>query len=242
MTERVALITGGGRGIGLACAQSLALLGYRVAIHYRSSMDGAQKIVHEHPKCRAFQADLSSALAAETLIKIVKSEMGAIDILVNNAGITADQILPFAKPEDYDAVMNTNMRSVFILCKHASKVMMRQRFGRIINMSSVVGHTGNPGQSVYAASKGALTAFTKSIAIELASFGVTANCIAPGFITTDMTASIPAEARALLESRIPMKREGTADEIAHAVEFLASDRAAYITGSTIHVNGGLYLS
>jgi 3-oxoacyl-[acyl-carrier protein] reductase len=239
-SERVALVTGGARGIGKACSIALAEAGFKVAIHYRGSADEAQAMASKLPHARAFQADLSDPTAIENLIKSVHKDMGSLDVLVNNAGINADQIIAFAKLDDFEKLVQTNLRSVFLTCKYVSKIMMKKKYGRIINMASVVGYTGNPGQAMYSATKGAITAFTKSIALELAHFGVTANCVAPGFITTDMTAAIPSEAKAQLLQKIPLKREGTPEEIAHTVAFLASDKSSYITGSTIHVNGGLF--
>ena len=168
--------------------------------------------------------------------------MGPISLLVNNAGISIDQILPFAKPDDFDKLIDTNLKSVFLMSKFVTKGMIRQKSGRIINISSVVGHTGNAGQSMYAATKGAISAFTKSIAQDLAQFNILCNCIAPGFIQTDMTDALPDAAKEALLGKIPLKRFGSPEDIGAAAVFLASDQASYITGSTIHVNGGMFTS
>lgn len=244
MTVRVALVTGGSKGIGAGCVTALAQAGFRVAIHYRSGEAEAHALAKTLPHdAKVFGADLSVAGACEDLIKRVKAEMGSIDVLVNNAGVSIDQILPFAKEEDLDRMLSSNLKPVFLLSKFASKLMIRQKWGRIINLSSVVGYTGNGGQSMYAATKSAITAFTKSIAVDLGGFGgITANCVAPGLIETDMTAKIPAEAKAAILAKIPLKRAGTPADVAAAVTFLASEGASYITGSTIHVNGGMYLN
>lgn len=242
MSEIVALVTGGSRGIGAACAIKLGKMGFRVAVHYRGNAERAQAVCQEVPGSKAFGFDLSEEGAAEELIKAVKADLGAPGVLVNNAGIAIDQILPMAKLSDFDQLIATNLRPVFILSKLAAKDMMRKKEGRIINLSSVVGYTGNMGQSMYAATKGAITSFTKSIAQDLGRFGILANCVAPGFISTDMTDALPQEAREAILSKIPLGRLGRTDEIADAVGFLASPLASYITGTTIHVNGGMFTS
>lgn len=242
MSEKVALVTGASKGIGAACSKALAEQGYRIAIHYRSGEEQAKELATKLPKSEVFQADLSQEEACKNLIKDVKASMGRIDVLVNNAGLSIDQLLTFAKPDDLEKILSTNFKSAFNLCKAASRVMIRQKSGRIINMTSVVGHTGNAGQSMYAASKGALTSFTKSIAAELASFGILANCVAPGFIATDMTEALGAEVKEAILAKVPLKRLGTAEEVADTVAFLSSDAASYITGSTIHINGGMYMA
>jgi 3-oxoacyl-[acyl-carrier protein] reductase len=242
MTQRVALVTGASRGIGAATAIALGQAGFRVAVHYKGAEDKANAVVARigDGQARAFKADLAAPGACQELVKVVKDEMGGIDVLVNNAGVSIDQLLAFAKPEDFDTLLATNLKPVFLLCKFTSKVMIRQKAGRIINLSSVVGHTGNAGQSMYTATKAAITGFTKSIAQELAGFGILANCVAPGFIATDMTDALPEEARAAILAKVPLKRLGTPEDVASAVAFLASDAARYITGTTIHVNGGMY--
>ena len=189
-----------------------------------------------------FQANLGEEEECKSLIKAVKERFGRIDVIVNNAGISIDQILTFAKPSELEDVLNTNFKSVFHLCKACSRMMIKQKGGAIINLTSVVGHTGNAGQSMYAASKGAVTAFTKSIASDLAGFGIRANCVAPGFIETDMTDKLPEDVREAILGKIPLKRLGSPQEVAQVVSFLASDEASYITGETIHVNGGMFMS
>lgn len=235
---KVALVTGASRGIGRSCAIALAKDGYRVAIHYRSGREGAEALQKELPGSEIFAADISQPEQCTDLIKSVKEKMGRIDTLVNNAGMCVDQVLTFAKPDDFDALLNANVRSVFLLSKAASRHMIKQKGGRIINITSVVGHSGNGGQSMYAATKGAIGAFTKSIAVDLAGFNILANCVAPGFIDTDMTNTLPAEVKEKILQLIPLKRLGRPEEVADAVSFLASDKATFITGSTIHVNGG----
>ncbi len=240
MTQKIALVTGGSGGIGAACVRALAHGGYKVAVHYRSGEDAANALCQELDHCKSFQADLSAEGEAESLLKKVREEFGGLDILVNNAGRTADQVLTFAKPTDFDELIATNLKPVFLLSKFGSKMMIRQKFGRIINISSVVGYTGNPGQSIYAATKGAITAFTKSIAFDLGGFGITANCVAPGFIETPMTDVLDDQVKKAMLDRIPLRRFGKPEDIAAAVVFLASEQAGYITGSTLHVNGGLF--
>lgn len=242
MSQKVALVTGAARGIGAACALALGQAGYRVAIHYRGSEDQARAVAAKLPDgtARLYKFDLTAAGAAQELVKAVKDEMGSIDVLVNNAGVSIDQLLAFAKPEDFDTLLSTNLKPVFMLSKLTAKVMIRQKGGRIINITSVVGHTGNPGQSMYTATKAAITGFSKSIAQELAGFGILVNCVAPGFIETDMTGALKEETKEAILARVPLKRLGQPADVAHAVEFLASDKATYITGTTLHVNGGMY--
>lgn len=239
-SAKVALVTGASRGIGAACALALGRAGFKVAVHYRGSEDKARAICSQIPGAMAFKADLSNQQECQDLVKVVAAELGPISVLVNNAGVSIDQILPFAKPEDFDTMISTNLKPVFLLSKFASKGMIRQKGGRIINIASVVGYSGNAGQSMYAATKGAITAFTKSIALDLAQFNILANCIAPGFIQTDMTDALPDQAKEAALQKIPLKRLGSPEDIAGAVAFLASDQAAYITGSTLHVNGGMF--
>ena len=242
MSEKVALVTGASRGIGKACAKALSEKGFRIAVHCRSRRDEAEQVAASLPVAEVFKANLSEEDDCKALIKNVKDTFGRIDILVNNAGISIDQIITFAKPSELDDVLNTNFKSVFHLSKACSRLMIKQKGGSIINLTSVVGHTGNAGQSMYAASKGAVTAFTKSIASDLAGFGIRANCVAPGFIETDMTDKLPAEVREAILNKVPLKRLGTPEEVAQVVSFLASDAASYITGETIHVNGGMFMS
>lgn len=239
MCQKVALVTGASRGIGRACADLFVTEGYKVAFHCNRNTELLNHVA-DLPGCQVFQADLSEEHACTDLIKAVRQEMGSIDVIVNNAGVSIDQVITFAKPDDFEKSLSVNLKPVFNLCKAVSKVMIKQKGGRIINMSSVVGHTGNAGQSMYAATKGAITAFTKSIALDLASFGITANCVAPGFIDTDMTKALPEKVKEQILVGIPMKRLGKPEDVAHVISFLASDRASYITGTTIHVNGGMF--
>ena len=240
MNEKVALVTGGSKGIGAACVKLLGQNGYKVGVHYRSDSNLADDLVASLPEACAFQYDLSEDGAADALVKEVKKKFGRIDVLVNNAGHSIDQLIPFAKPADFDTLLTINLKSVFLLAKHCSRMMIKQKSGSIINITSVVGHTGNAGQSMYAASKSAITGFTKSIAQDLAPYQIRANCVAPGFIETNMTDALSDEVKEGILAKIPLKRLGNSDEVAAAVRFLASEQASYITGSTIHVNGGMY--
>ncbi len=237
---KVALVTGGSRGIGAACVRVLAREGYTIALHYLSNEAKAKEICDEIPESKAFCFDLSKEESCTELINDVKKHFGRIDVLVNNAGVAIDQVITFAKPEDFTRTLNTNLKPVFLLSKLASKLMIKQKSGSIINLTSIVGHTGNPGQSMYSASKSAITGLTKSMAYDLAGFGIRCNCVAPGFIDTDMTSNLSGEIKENFLSKIPLKRLGSPEEVANAVAFLASEKASYITGSTIHVNGGLY--
>jgi len=232
---KIALVTGASRGIGAACARALTERGFRVAVHYRSGEEQARALCETLPHAKAFRADLSAADECQNLIKAVTTDMGPIHTLVNNAGLSIDQVLPFAKPEDFETLISTNLKSVFLL-----KGLPRKKKGRFINIPSVIGYTGNAGQSMYAATKGGIIAFTKSIAQDLAPFNILANCIAPGFIQTEMTATLPEAAKEAAMQKIPLKRFGQPGDIAKAVAFLASEDASYITGSTIHVNGGMF--
>jgi len=242
MEQKVALVTGASRGIGKAIAQSLSQKGYLVAIHFRSQEAQAQELAAGIPGSKIFQADLGSEESCVQLAKNVKEAFGRIDVLVNNAGMSVDQLITFAKPADFDQILNVNLKSVFNLTKAVSRFMIKQKGGSIINLTSVVGHTGNGGQSMYAASKGAITAFTKSVAVDLAAFGIRANCVAPGFIKTDMTDALSEDVKVGISAKIPLKRLGNPEEVANCVCFLASSEASYITGSTLHVNGGMYTS
>ncbi|MBQ49906.1 MAG: beta-ketoacyl-ACP reductase [Zetaproteobacteria bacterium] len=237
---KVALVTGASRGIGKACAKALAAQGYRVAVHYRSGEEEANALCRELDNSLALKADVANLEDCKNLIKITRQELGRIDVLVNNAGISIDQLITFAKPEDFSKTLDVNLKSVFNLTKLVSKVMIKQKGGRIINLSSVVGYTGNSGQSMYAASKGAITAFTKSVSADLAQYGILVNSVAPGFIETEMTSALPQEVQDSILNGIPLKRLGSPKEIADVVTFLASPAASYITGSTIHVNGGMF--
>ena len=243
MNESVALVTGGSRGIGRAICLELARQGAAVAVNYAGNEQAAQETVEA---CRAlgvqaeaFQADVSDPAACESLIAQVKERFGRLDILVNNAGVTRDGLLMTAKPEDFDKVLDTNLKGAYFCMKAAAKVMMRQRYGRIVNLSSVVGLRGNAGQVNYSASKAGLIGLTKSLAKELASRGVTANAVAPGFIETDMTNALPEAARSAMAAGIPAGRPGLPEEVARAVAFFAREDAGYITGQVLCVDGGM---
>lgn len=239
-TAQVALVSGASRGIGAACAAALHRDGYRIALHYRRDAQLARSLCDDLGEAVAFQADLSQEGAAEELIKNVRNEMGRIDVLVNNAGTVKDQILPFAKVEDFGELIAVNLRPAFLLSKLASRMMIKSKWGRIINITSVVGHTGNFGQGLYAATKSAITGFTLSIAQDLAQFNILCNCVAPGLIDSEMTARLPEDIIAAIKERIPLKKFGQPQDVANAVAFLASPAASYITGTTLHVNGGMF--
>ncbi len=242
---KVALVTGASRGIGKAIALELAAQGADVAVNYAGNVAAAEEVVAEIKgmgrKAIMIQADVASTEACTAMVDQVVEELGKIDILVNNAGITKDGLLMRMSEEDWDAVLTTNLKSLFSCTKAAIKHMMKARSGRIVNISSVVGEMGNAGQSNYAAAKAGCVGFTKSVAKEVASRGITANVVAPGFIQTDMTAVLPEKVVASLEASIPQARLGEPKDIAKAVAFLVSDDAAYITGQTLHVNGGMVM-
>lgn len=242
-TERVAWITGASRGIGRAITLRLAEAGFTIVASARSSnADGVvDKINAEGGKAVALSLDVTNAVSIPNIAKEIVDQFGRIDVLVNNAGIVRDQLLMRMKAEDWDAVLATNLTSVYGCCQSVLRTMLKQRSGRIINISSVVAQTGNSGQTNYAASKAGLIGFSKSLAREVASRGLTVNVVAPGMIDTDMTAEIEGFAREALLERIPMARLGLPDEVASVVCFLASDDAAYITGQVVAVNGGLYM-
>ena len=243
MKESVALVTGGSRGIGRAICLELARQGASVAVNYAGNEQAALETVEA---CRAlgveaeaFRADVADPAACEELVKAVKDRFGHLDILVNNAGITRDGLLMTAKAEDFDKVLDTNLKGAYFCMKAASKVMMRQRYGRIISMSSVVGLRGNAGQTNYAASKAGILGLTKSAAKELATRGVTVNAVAPGFIDTDMTSVLPENAKNAMLSTIPMGHPGAPEDVAQAVAFFARPESAYITGQVLCVDGGM---
>ena len=243
MNESVALVTGGSRGIGRAICLELARQGAAVAVNYAGNEQAAQETVEA---CRAlgvqaeaFQADVSDPAACESLIAQVKERFGRLDILVNNAGVTRDNLLLRMSEEDYDRVLDTNLKGAVFCCKAVARPMMRQRYGRIVNLSSVVGLRGNAGQVNYSASKAGLLGLTKSLAKELASRGVTANAVAPGFIETDMTHALPEAARSAMAAGIPAGRPGLPEEVARAVAFFAREDAGYITGQVLCVDGGM---
>lgn len=239
---QTAVVTGGSRGIGRAIAWSLSSAGARVAVVARSE-DRARAVASELPggAGAGYACDVSDPGACRELIEAVERDIGPVDILVNNAGITRDNILARLKDEDWDAVMETNLRGAFNTTRAVARGMMKRRSGRIINIASVVGLTGNRGQANYAASKSGLIGFTKSVAQELAARGVLANVVAPGFIETDMTAELPEEARKALFERIPLGRFGTPEDVAGAVRFLAGPAAGYVTGQVLVVDGGMVM-
>jgi 3-oxoacyl-[acyl-carrier protein] reductase len=242
LTGRIALVTGASRGIGRAIALRLASCGATVVAAARG--DNASATVEEiraaGGTAEGLALDVTDAAAAEAAVAATFERHGRIDILVNNAGITRDQLMLRLKREDWDAVLATNLTSAFTLTQAVLKPMIRQRRGRIINISSVVGQSGNPGQANYAASKAGLIGFSKAVALEVASRQITVNVVAPGMIETDMTGALPEKTREALIERIPLGRLGAVDEIATAVCFLASDEASYITGQVLGVNGGMY--
>nr|WP_317402046.1 3-oxoacyl-[acyl-carrier-protein] reductase [uncultured Gemmiger sp.] len=242
-TRRAALVTGGGRGIGRAICLALAAQGYDVAVNYAASSAAAEQTAED---CRAYgvqavtlQADVTDPTACQTLVDTAARTFGRLDVLVNNAGVTADKLILRMQEEDFDKVINANLKGAFFCCKAACKLMMRQRYGRIVNISSVVGLHGNAGQSNYAASKAGLIGLTKSLAREFAARNVTVNAVAPGFIGTDMTNAMSDTAKQAAMAGIPAGRIGAPEDVANAVAFLASEKAAYITGQVLCVDGGM---
>lgn len=242
---KIALVTGGSRGIGRAVAIELAKEGATVAINYAGNKAAAEEvqsiITQMGGKAMIIQADVSDEKSAMQMVEEVIAQLGGIDILVNNAGITRDGLFIRMKEEDWNAVINTNLTGIFNCTKVAAKYMMKKRSGRIINMSSVSGIMGNAGQTNYAAAKAGVIGFTKSLAREMASRGITVNAVAPGFIATDMTAAMPEKAQEHVLTSIPLGKMGKPEDIANAVLFLASDKASYITGQVIHVDGGMVM-
>jgi 3-oxoacyl-[acyl-carrier protein] reductase len=242
LTGRRAVVTGSSRGIGKAIALALAAAGADVAVHGRSEagcQESAAQIESLGRECLRYGVDLSETAATESMFADILTRWGRIDILVNNAGVTRDSLLLRMKEDDWDEVLRVNLKSAFTSTKAASKAMMRQRSGTIINIASVVGISGNAGQANYSASKAGLIGFTKSMARELASRGITVNAVAPGYIDTDMTAGLSDELKQKVLAGVPLGRLGAPEDIAHAVLFLASDGARYITGQTLVVDGGM---
>ncbi|HCU8672513.1 TPA: 3-oxoacyl-[acyl-carrier-protein] reductase [Staphylococcus aureus] len=240
-----ALVTGASRGIGRSIALQLAEEGYNVAVNYAGSKEKAEAVVEEI-KAKgvdsfAIQANVADADEVKAMIKEVVSQFGSLDVLVNNAGITRDNLLMRMKEQEWDDVIDTNLKGVFNCIQKATPQMLRQRSGAIINLSSVVGAVGNPGQANYVATKAGVIGLTKSAARELASRGITVNAVAPGFIVSDMTDALSDEFKEQMLTQIPLARFGQDTDIANTVAFLASDKAKYITGQTIHVNGGMYM-
>jgi 3-oxoacyl-[acyl-carrier protein] reductase len=241
---QVALVTGASRGIGAAIALELAHRGFKVT-GTATSADGAAKVgqaLSAFAGCKGAVLDVNDAHAAEALVESTVKEQGALHVLVNNAGITRDMLAMRLKDEDWDAVLDTNLKAVFRMSRAVMRTMMKQRYGRIVNITSVVGASGNPGQANYAAAKAGVAGMTRALARELGSRGITVNCIAPGFIETDMTASLPEEQQKALLGQIPLGHLGKPADIAHAVAFVASAQAGYITGQEIHVNGGMFMA
>lgn len=240
---QVALVTGASRGIGAAIAVALGQQGATV-VGTATTESGANAITQAlktaNVKGMGIALDVNNAEQVEAVLKQIAEQYGDVSILVNNAGITKDTLLMRMKEEDWDAVINTNLKSVYRMSQAVLRPMMKARTGRIINISSVVEHMGNAGQTNYAAAKAGMTGFTKSMAMEVGSRGITVNCVAPGFIETDMTAELPEDIKTQMLARIAVGRLGGVQEIAATVAFLASPNAAYITGETIHVNGGMY--
>ncbi|EKS73044.1 3-ketoacyl-(acyl-carrier-protein) reductase [Burkholderia sp. SJ98] len=244
LQNQVAIVTGASRGIGRAIALELAKQGATV-IGTATSESGAASIIEALQqaggKGRGAVLNVNDAAAADAFIDGIVKEFGGLNVLVNNAGITKDQLAMRMKDDEFDAVIDTNLRAVFRLSRAVLRPMMKARGGRIINITSVVGSSGNPGQANYAAAKAGVAGMTRALAREIGSRGITVNCIAPGFIDTDMTKVLPEEQRTALTASIPLGRLGAPEDIAHAVAFLASPFAGYITGTTLHVNGGMYM-
>jgi len=241
---QVALVTGASRGIGAAIALELAQRGLKVT-GTATSDEGAAKIsaaLAAYPGCQGARLDVNDGAAGDALVDALVKEHGALHVLVNNAGITRDTLAMRMKDDDWDAVLDTNLKAVFRMSRAAIRPMMKQRYGRIIGITSVVGASGNPGQANYAAAKAGLAGMTRALARELGSRNITVNCVAPGFIETDMTAALADEQQKALLGQIPLGHLGKPADIAHAVTFLASPHAAYITGQELHVNGGMFMA
>jgi 3-oxoacyl-[acyl-carrier protein] reductase len=245
VSKKIVLVTGASRGIGMAIASELAING-AIVIGTATSPKGASNIsealTSHKNEGEGMVLDVNSAESIDSLIKSVSEKYGDIQILVNNAGITKDNLLIRMKDEEWDSVLSTNLTSIFKLSKSVLRSMMKSRYGKIINISSVVGHMGNAGQTNYVASKAGITGFTKSLAQEVGNRGITVNCVAPGFIDTDMTKALSDDQKEKLLSHIPLARLGNSSDVAKAVLFLASDDADYITGETIHINGGMLMA
>jgi len=242
--KKIAFVTGGARGIGFAIAERLASDGYSIVIAdimKDLAEEAAARLASDRIECVAVNGDVSDPDAVTSMFKMAEEKLGAPDVLVNNAGVTRDNFLMRMSEQEWDMVLNINLKGSFLCSKTASKAMMKKRWGRIINISSVVGVMGNAGQSNYAASKAGLIGFTKSLAKELAARNVTVNAVAPGFIETEMTEKLPEAAREGFLTLIPLKRAGTPGDVAGIVSFLASDAAEYVTGQVIHCDGGMVM-
>ncbi|MBN8595330.1 MAG: 3-oxoacyl-[acyl-carrier-protein] reductase [Anaerolineae bacterium] len=243
LTEKIAIVTGGSRGIGRGIALELGKRGATVIVNYKGNADAAQEVVEQikagGANALAVQADVGSVEGSEALIKAALDSFGKLDILVNNAGTTRDNLIMMMKPEDFDTVIETNLRSTWLCSKAAVKTMMRKRYGRIINITSISGIAGNAGQTNYSASKAGIIGLTKALAREVASRGITVNAVAPGFVLTDLTKDLPEEITKQLNANIPLGRWGAIEDVAYSTAFLASDEAAYITGHILVVDGGM---
>ncbi|MGD8467304.1 MAG: 3-oxoacyl-[acyl-carrier-protein] reductase [Desulfobacterales bacterium] len=239
--NKVVMVTGGAAGIGRVTAENFAKEGAKVAICDVNTEAGEAAVKELGPEASFAQVDVANSASVSDWVEAVMDQHGQIDVLVNNAGITRDGLIMRMKEEDWDAVISVNLKSAFNCIKAVSKIMVKQRSGRIINLASVVGVMGNPGQANYVASKAGMIGLTKTVAKELGSRGITVNAVAPGFIETDMTAVLSEKAREAMLSIIPLQRAGTAQDVAEAITFLASGSAAYITGQVLHVTGGMYM-
>lgn len=242
---KVAVVTGGGRGIGQAVSLRLARLGAKLIVNYvnrpESALETVAQIEAAGGVARALQFDVADSNAVQSAMQTIVTDEGRLDILVNNAGITRDGLLMKMKDDDWDAVLDTNLKGAFNCVKAVSRVMMKQRAGRIVNISSVIGFAGNAGQANYASAKAGLIGLTKSVAREFASRGITVNAVAPGYIETEMTGGLSPELTAKIMAEIPLARLGNPDDVAAAVSYLVSDEASYVTGQCLHVNGGMYM-
>jgi len=245
-SSRVALVTGAGRGIGKAVATRLGEMGYSVAVNYNRSREGAEDVVAQlknaGARAEAFQADVSEKRDVERMFQEIEARMGTVLVVVNNAGITRDNLLMRMKDEEWEDVIAKDLKSVFLVTRRAIRGMVKTKWGRIVNISSVIALTGNPGQTNYAAAKAGIIGFTKSVAREVGSRYITANAIAPGFIETDMTAVLPEETKDAMLGQIPAGRFGKAEDVAELVAFLVSEKASYISGQVIAVDGGMTMA
>lgn len=244
--NKVALITGGSRGIGEKIAERFALAGYNLVINYVSNIENVEELEakikgNANIEILFIQSDVTSFESCENMVNEAIKKFGHIDVLVNNAGITKDTLLMRMKEEDFDKVINVNLKGTYNVTKNVISYMMKQKYGKIVNISSVVGVSGNAGQANYAASKAGIIGFTKSVAKELASRNILANCVAPGFIKTDMTDVLSDSVKESINSQIPLKKMGTAEEIANAVYFLGNEENTYITGQVLNVDGGMLM-
>ena len=242
LTGQIALVTGGSRGIGRACAIAFGKAGATVVLSYAGNeAAAAEAVALAGPNVRSMKFDVADSAACAAAVDEVVKGAGRLDVLVNNAGVAIDGLAVRVKDDDWDRMLDTNLKGAFALCRAAARPMMKQRSGAIVNLTSVVGETGNVGQAAYAASKAGLIGLTKSLARELASRNIRVNAVSPGFIDTDMTAGLNAELKAKMTETIPLGRLGSADEVARAVLFLAGDAASYVTGEVLKVNGGMYM-